>query len=95
MNKWKDTARIKEEITKKFAYGEKVVIPKNALVIIEKELPDGSFKVWDTNPNPAERRHYKVKSTDIIMEDYSDTRDINMQMLLADGWDAQDLLRRR
>ena len=93
MNKWKDTARTSEEIIKNYANGEKAVLSKNTLIIIEEELPAGLFLVLDTNPNKKERRHYKLKPSEIIIEDYSVTRDINIQMLLADGWDAQDLLR--
>ncbi|MGE4282724.1 MAG: hypothetical protein AB7G87_03295 [Clostridia bacterium] len=94
MKKWKDTARTSEEIVKNHVNGRKAVISKNALVIIEKELSGGLFMVSDNNPIKAERRRYKLKMSEIIFEDYSITRDINMQMLLADGWDAQDLLRR-
>ncbi|MHB8061141.1 MAG: hypothetical protein ACYDG2_00695 [Ruminiclostridium sp.] len=94
MNKWKDTARTTKEIIKKFANGEKVVLSKDSLVIIEKELSEGLFLVSDINPKKADRRHYKIKMSELILEDYSITRDINMQMFLADGWDAQDLLRR-
>jgi len=94
MNKWKDTARTSKEIVKKYASGEKVIFSQNSLVIIEKELSEGLFLVFDTNPKKSERRHYKLKISEFILEDYSITRDINIQMLLADGWDAQDLLRR-
>jgi hypothetical protein len=94
MNKWKDTARTTNEIIKKFARGEKVIISKDSLVIIEKELSEGLFLVSDTNPRKSERRHYKIKLAELILEDYSITRDLNIQTLLADGWDAQDLLRR-
>jgi hypothetical protein len=93
MNKWKDTARTSKEIVKNYARGEKAFLSVNTLLIIEKELSDGLFLVLDTNPEKAERRHYKLKTSEIIIEDYSVTRDINVQMLLADGWDAQDLLR--
>ena len=95
MNKWKDTARTSKEIIKKYASGEKAVLAKDTLVIIEEDLAKELFIVLDTNPNKAERRHYKLKMSEIIIEDYSVTRDINIQMLLADGWDAQDLLRHR
>jgi len=94
MNKWKDTAMTTKEITRKYSGVEKVVFPINSLVVIEKELSEGLFMVSDTNPRKAERRRYKLKISDLIIENYSDTRDINIQMLLADGWDAQDLLRR-
>lgn len=93
MNKWKDTAMTSKEITRKYSSVEKVVFPANSLVIIEKELSEGLFLVSDTNPRKAERRRYKLKISDLIIENYSDTRDINIQMLLADGWDAQDLLK--
>lgn len=93
MNKWKDTARTSKEIVKNYASGEKAFLSANTLLIVEKELSDGLFLVLDTNPEKAERRHYKLKTSEIIIEDYSITRDINVQMLLADGWDAQDLLR--
>lgn len=93
MNKWKDTARTTIEKTKKFASGEKAVLSINALVIIEKELSEGLFIVSDINPNKSERRRYKLKLSELVFEDYSITRDINIQILLADGWDAQDLLR--
>ena len=93
MNKWKDTAKTSMEIIRKSTHDEKVVLSKDTLVIIEKDLSDGLFIVLDSNPNKAERRHYKLKASEIIIEDYSISRDINVQMLLADGWDAQDLLR--
>ena len=93
MNKWKDTARTSKEILRNYASGEKVVFSENALIIIEKDLSEGLFLVMDSNPKKAERRKYKLKASEIIIEDYSVTRDINIQMLLADGWDAQDLLR--
>lgn len=93
MYKWKDTARTSHEIIKIYANGEKAVLSENTLLIIDKELPDGLLLVLDTNPKKARRRHYKLKTSEIIIEDYSVTRDINIQMLLADGWDAQDLLR--
>jgi hypothetical protein len=93
MNKWKDTARTSEEIIKNYASGEKAALAKDTLLVVEAELPGGLFLVLDTNPNKKERRHYKLKKSEIILEDYSVTRDINIQMLLADGWDAQDLLR--
>ena len=93
MNKWKDTARTTEEIIKNYTSGEKVVLSKNSLVIIEKDLSKDFILVLDTNPKKAERKKYKIKMSEIIIEDYSVTKDINIQMLLADGWDAQDLLR--
>lgn len=93
MNKWKDTARTSKKIVKNYANGDKAVLSENTLVIIEKELSEGLFLVIDTNPKKSERRTYKLKISEIIIEDYSVTRDINVQMLLADGWDAQDLLR--
>ncbi|HEY5561778.1 MAG TPA: hypothetical protein VIK72_08505 [Clostridiaceae bacterium] len=95
MNKWKDTARTSNDIIRKYSGGVKTVFSKNALVIIEKDLSEGLFLVWDSNPKKIERRHYKLKMSEIIIEDYSNTRDINVQMLLADGWDAQDLLRKQ
>ena len=94
MNKWKDTARTSTEIIKINANGEKEILSKNALIIIEKDLSEGLFLVLDSNPKKSERRSYKLEMSEIIIEDYSITRDINIQMLLADGWDAQDLLRR-
>ena len=94
MNKWKDTARTSKEITKKYSRGEKTVLAENSLIIIEKEISNGLYFAYDTNPKKSERRSYKLKASEIIIEDYSITRDINVQMLLADGWDAQDLLRR-
>ena len=93
MNKWKDTARTSGEIIKNYTSGEKAVLSKNSLVIIEKVLSERLFLVLDTNPKKADRREYKLKTSEIIIEDYSVTRDINVQILLADGWDAQDLLR--
>lgn len=93
MNKWKDTARTSSEIIKKYVSGEKAILSKDTLVIIEKELSEELFLVLDTNPKKSERKHYKLKKSEIIIEDYSITRDINIQMLMADGWDAQDLLR--
>lgn len=93
MNKWKDTARTAKDIIKKYGGVEKTVLPKDSLVIVEKELKEGIVMVLDTNPKKIERRGYKLKTADIIIEDYSITRDINIQILLADGWDAQDLLR--
>lgn len=93
MNKWKDTARTTGEIVKNYASGEKAVLSKNVLLIVEKELSEGLFLLVDTNPKKGARRHYKLKASEIAIEDYSITRDINIQMLLADGWDAQDLLR--
>lgn len=93
MNKWKDTARTSREIIKIYANGKKAVLLKDSLIIIEKEISEGFFLVVDTNPKKAERRQFKLKISDMIFEDYSITRDINIQMLLADGWDAQDLLR--
>jgi len=93
MFKWKDTARTSKEIKRKYSGNEKVVLSKDALVIIERVLADGLFLVVDINPRKSERRNYKLKTSEIIVEDYSITRDINVQMLLADGWDAQDLLR--
>jgi hypothetical protein len=92
MNKWKDTARTSKEIIKNYASGEKAVLSKNSLVIIEKVLSGGLYLVLDTNPKKTDRRQYKLKASEIIIEDYSVTRDINVQTLLADGWDAQDLL---
>jgi len=93
MNKWKDTARTTKEIVKKCSTGEKEVLSKDTLIIIEKELSETQFLVFDSNPRKIERKQYKLKRSEIIIEDYSVTRDINIQMLLADGWDAQDLLR--
>lgn len=93
MNKWKDTARTSKEIIKENANGNKVIFSKNALIIIEKDLSEGLFLVLDANPKKKERKHYKLKMSEIIIEDYSVTKNINIQMLLADGWDAQDLLR--
>lgn len=93
MNKWKDTARTSIEIVKNYENGEKASLSKNSLVVIEKELPEGLFLVFDCNPKKSQRRHYKLKPSEIVIEDYGVTRDINVQMLLADGWDAQDLLR--
>ena len=93
MNKWKDTARTNKEIIKNYANGERAVLSENALVIIEKELSEGLFLAMDTNPKKSQRRQYKLKASEITIENYSVTRDINIQMLLADGWDAQDLLR--
>ena len=93
MNKWKDTARTSEEIIKHFANGQKAVLAENTLVLIEKEISKDLFLVTDTNPKKSQRRQYKLKLEDIKFEDYDITRDINIQMLLADGWDAQDLLR--
>lgn len=93
MNKWKDTARTSKEIVKSYASGEKVVIPENTLVIIEKELPGGLVLILDTNPEKVERRHHKLKTSEVIVEDYSVTKEINVPILLSDGWDAQDLLR--
>ena len=94
MYKWKDTARTSKEIIKNYSNGEKAVLSENSLVIIEKDLSQGLFLVLDTNPKKAQRRHYKLKMSEIILEDYSVTRDIHIQMLLSDGWDAQDLLRK-
>jgi len=94
MNKWKDTARTSKEIKRKYGGGEKLIFAKNALVIIEKELSEGLFQVLDCNPKKIERRHYKLKTSEIIIEDYSNTKNNNVQMLLADGWDAQDLLKK-
>ncbi len=95
MNKWKDTARTTSEIVKNYANGETASLSKGTLVIVEKKISDDLFLVWDINPNKSERRHYKLKASEMILEDYGVTRDINIQMLLADGWDAQDLLRQR
>jgi hypothetical protein len=92
MNKWKDTARTTVEITKFFTKNEKTVIPINTLAIVEKEISEGLYFVTDSNPRKSARRKYKVKLSEIKIEDYAVTRDINIQMLLADGWDAQDLL---
>lgn len=94
MNKWKDTARTTKEIIKNYASGEKVVLPENMLVIIEKEISKDIYLVTNTTPRKVERRQYKLSKAEIAIEDYAITRDINIQMLLADGWDAQDLLRR-
>lgn len=78
MNKWKDTA---------------ITVKDNTLVIIEEDLSATHYLVSDTTPSKAERRYFKMKKSEVTIEDYSITRDINIQMLLADGWDAQDLLR--
>lgn len=91
--KWKDTARTSKRIVKSYTNGEKTVLSENTLVVVEKEISEGLFLVLDTNPNKAERRRYKLKLSDLTIEDYSITKEINIQMLLADGWDAQDLLR--
>lgn len=93
MNKWKDTARTSTEIVRTYSHVDKIILTKNSLVVIIKELSDEVFLVWDTNPKKSERKHYKLKKFELILEDYSITRDINIQMLLADGWDAQDLLK--
>jgi hypothetical protein len=95
MNKWKDTARTLNEIVKQYASGEKVVLPENTLLIIEEEISKELYLVTDSRPKKAERRRFKLNIKDIRIEDYGITRDINIQMLLADGWDAQDLLRQR
>lgn len=92
MNKWKDTARASKEIVKQYKSG-KVVFAENTLFVIEKEISDELYLVLDTNPKKAERGQYKLKAEEINIEDYDITRDINIQMLLADGWDAQDLLK--
>lgn len=93
MNKWKDTALTAEEIIKHFANGQTVVLASNTLVLIEKEISKDLFLVSDTNPKKSLRKQYKLKLKELNFEDYDITRDINIQMLLADGWDAQDLLR--
>ena len=95
MNKWKDTGRTSMEIVRKYSRGENVVLTKDALVIIENVLSNGLLQVSDCNPKKSERRRYKLAASEIIIEDYSITKNINIQMLLADGWDAQDLLRQR
>lgn len=94
MNKWKDTARTIVEITKNTGRTEKTVILEDTLFIVEKEISEGLYLVSSSNPKKSARRQYKFSSAEIKIEDYAITRDINIQMLLADGWDAQDLLRR-
>jgi hypothetical protein len=93
MNKWKDTARTSKEIIKNYASGETTVLPENSLVIIEKALSEELFLVTNTPPKKSDRRRFKIKKSEVVIEDYTITKDINIQMLLADGWDAQDLLR--
>ena len=93
IKKWKDTARAAKEITKNYSDGKIVVIPENTLFVILKEMKNGEYLLSDSNPAKNQRRRYKLKIEDITIEEYADTRDINMQMLLADGWDAKDLLR--
>ena len=94
MNKWKDTARIAGEITKRNSHGGNTVLLEKELVIVESEISENLFLVTNINPRRKYRRQYKLTSEEIKMEDYDITRDINIQMLLADGWDAQDLLRK-
>jgi 16S rRNA C1402 (ribose-2'-O) methylase RsmI len=93
IKKWKDTARAAREITKKYATGEKLVIAENSLFVIEKEMNGEQYLVVDSNPKKSQRRRYKLAFADVKVEDYDITRDINIQMLLADGWDARELLR--
>lgn len=95
MNKWKDTARVKSEIIKKNIRQEEIVIQQGSLFVIEKELPKNKYLVSDTNPNSSSRRQFSISQDVLVLEDYSITRDINIPMLLADGWDAQDLLMNR
>ena len=92
MNKWKDTAITSVDVTRKVGGVQKTILAANSLVIVERELPTGLILVVDINPKKSDRRHYKLKTSEIVIENYQDTRDIHMQMLLADGWDAQDLL---
>ena len=94
MNKWKDTARTINKITKRNTKGKIVVLLENVLVIIEKEISQDLYLVTDINPRKDARSQYKLSLAEIKIEDYDITRDINIQMLLADGWDAQDLLKR-
>jgi hypothetical protein len=94
MNKWKDTARTTGKITKRNTHGEIVVLLENEMVIVEREISKDIYLVTNINPRKPERRQYKLNLEEIKLEDYYVTRDINVQMLLADGWDAQDLLRR-
>lgn len=92
MNKWKHTARTIVEISKSFIKNQKTVLREGSLVIVEKEVSEGQYIVTDSNPKKSARRQYNLNLSEIKIEDYTDTRDINIQMLLADGWDAQDLL---
>jgi hypothetical protein len=94
MNKWKDTARTIVKVVKNIDREEKMVIPEDTLFIVEKEFSEGQYLVSNSNPKKAERRQYKLSNKQIKIEDYDITRDINIQMLLAEGWDAQDLLKR-
>ena len=94
MQKWKDTARTTMEIKRKYKSGIKTVFPKDSLIIIEKEVSEGLLLVMDINQKKSDRRYYKMVASEISIEDYSLTKD-NIQMLIADGWDAQDLLRRK
>jgi hypothetical protein len=94
MNKWKDTARTIKKITKHIGKTEKIVILEDMLFIVEREITEDLYLVTSTNPKKAARRQYKLSNKEIRIEDYDITRDINIQMLLADGWDAQDLLKR-
>jgi hypothetical protein len=94
MFKWKDTARISKDITKKYANGETRTLIQNTLVIIERLEGTGLTLVYDTNPKKSFRMKYKLKQEDFVVEEYAITRDINIPMLLSDGWDAQELLRK-
>lgn len=95
MTKWKDTARAKCEIVKKPLMGETIIIPEGTLLVVAKELPNDKYLVSNTDPNSVIRRHFSLKKEDVVLEDYGITRDLNIPMLLMDGWDAKDLLRDR
>ena len=95
MTKWKDTARAKREIIKKDPKGEDIIIREGTLLVIEDELPKDKYLVSDTSPEIKVRRRFSVDKEDVVLEDYGITKEINIHMLLADGWDAQDLLRNR
>jgi hypothetical protein len=94
MNKWKDTARTIVKIVKNTGRTEKMVIPEDTLFIVEREISEGLYLVTSSNPKKGARRQYKFSDKEVKIEDYDLTRDTNIQMLLADGWDAQDLLKR-